>query len=130
MGRIFLAGLAGGVAMFFWGFVTHMLIPIGTSDLHQLKNEDAAIASVRENAPDPGFYLFPGLDMTKTPQPTQAEQDAWAAKYKQGPHGILVVRAGGDEASMGKWLGVEFASNFLAALVAAFLLARIGGTYM
>jgi hypothetical protein len=127
MGRIFLAALAGSLAMFFWGFVTHVLIPLGTADLHVLKGEDAAIAAVREHAPDPGFYLYPGLDMRK--DPTEAEQQAWAEKYKQGPHGFLVVSAGGDEGSLGRWLGVEFATNFLAALVAAFLLARIAGTY-
>ena len=126
MGRILMAALAGAVTMFLWGFVTHMLIPIGMADVRELRAEDAGIAAVREHAPDPGVYLFPALDMRKNP--SEAQQQAFAAKYKAGPHGFLVVSAG-EDFSMGKLLGLEFASNFLAALVAAFLLARIAGSY-
>lgn len=128
MNRILLGGLAGGVIMFFWGFVTHMLLPFGTLDVHQFTNEDSAIAAMKASAGDSGgVYLFPGLDMNK--EPSQAEQDAWAARVRSGPRGMLVYRAEGMEPSMGRWLGIEFATNLAAALVAAFLLARIGGSY-
>ena len=33
MKGIVIGGLLGGVVMFFWGFVSHMLLPIGSAGL-------------------------------------------------------------------------------------------------
>ena len=36
MARILIGGLVGGIVLFFWGFVSHMLLPIGEMGLQSL----------------------------------------------------------------------------------------------
>jgi hypothetical protein len=124
--RILLAGILGGVVMFIWGFVSHELLPIGEMGVKVLPNEDAVTAALQTNLGDnPGFYVFPAGGLT--PGATRAEKDAAMKKAEEqmasGAGGVLVYRPK-RVFNFPKRLGIEFATDVIASLLAAFLLAR------
>ena len=68
MKKIILAGILGAVIAFVWSAVIHTNPLTGMMGLSMLNTkEDAVMAAVKENVPQPGLYFFPGMDMeTKT----------------------------------------------------------------
>lgn len=119
--RIFIAGILGGIVMFIWGFLSHTVFQIGDSGVKSLPNEAAVVAVLKTNINEPGFYFFPGMDMTH--QASEAEQAAFAEKYKAGPTGILVYQPTGQDVMSPKQLVVELASNIVGCWIVAFILA-------
>ena len=126
MKRILLAALLGGIAVFVWGAVSHMVLPLGEAGVKMLPNEAGVTSALGGAIHEPGVYLFPGMDMKDN---SKEAQERWAAKYKQGSTGMLVYHPGGEEFRWLPHLLIEFLSNVLGALLAAILLARIAGGY-
>jgi len=127
MKRTLIAGILGGVIAFVWSSVVHVMpftSQLGLSVMNE--KEDAVLAAVKSNLPQPGLYFFPGMDMTKAM--TKEQQDAWVAKYKVGPSGLLLLQPSGGEPMASKQLVVEFASTVLCGLIAAFILAATVGS--
>ncbi len=127
MKRMLLAGLLGGLVVFVWGAVSHMVLPIGTMGLSSLPNEDTVLEVLRTSVPEPGLYFFPGMDPSDN---SKEAQEAFAAKYRTGPVGLLVYRTTGGEVLEPRLLVTELLTNILAALLAAWIVARSGGTYL
>jgi hypothetical protein len=128
MKKTLLAGILGGVIAFVWSAVVHMnplTAPMGLSMLNE--KEDAVLGALQENVRQPGLYFFPGRDMTQ--HLTQAQEDAWTAKFKAGPSGLLLVQPKGGEPMAASQLVVEFLSTVLCALIAAFFLASTVGSF-
>src|SRR5262249_32247822 len=121
--RVILAGILGGILVFVWGFVSHMLLPIGEMGVHVLPDENAVVGPIRNTVKASGFYLFPGMDMSG--KASESEQQAFAEKAKQGPVGVLVVRPEGREFAMGRLLLTELGTNIVSALIAALVLSQV-----
>ena len=127
MGRVLIGGIIGGVAVFMWGFVSHMLLPTGDMGLKQIPGEDAVVAAMKSSIQNRGVYFFPGADMRK--KMTPEEQKAWQAKLEAGPTGLLVYNPRGEQALSPKQLLIELLSNMAAALIVAMLLSRLAGGF-
>jgi hypothetical protein len=127
--RVILAGILGGILVFNWGYVAHMVLPTGEMGVHALPDEASVIATIRSTMKAPGFYLFP--DMDKSGKASESEQQAWAEKAKQGPVGVLIVRPDGREFAMGPLLLTELGTNIASALIAALVLSQVraGASY-
>jgi hypothetical protein len=127
--RVILAGILGGILLFNWGFVAHMVLPIGEMGVHMLPDEAAVVGTIRSTVKGPGFYVFPGMDMSG--KASESEQQAWAERAKQGPVGVLIVRPQGSEFVMGPLLLTELGTNIVSSLLAALLLSqvRVGASY-
>jgi hypothetical protein len=123
MGKVILAGIVAGVALFIWGAVEHMMTPIGEMGITGHPHEAMLVPAIQQTTPEPGLYMFPWMDMSK--KPTKEEEKAWAEKFKTGPHGILILGANGEDPMPPSRLVKELASNILTAIVAAFLLAKL-----
>jgi hypothetical protein len=126
MGRVVLAGLAGGVVVFVWGAVAHMMLPLGEMGVRQLPSEDKVVGTMKDAIREPGFYFFPGIDRSKA---AEAEQKAWEKKIKEGPTGVLIIHPEGGEAMSPRQLGTELGSNIVSALLAAFVLTQVRSGY-
>jgi hypothetical protein len=128
MKRILLATILGAIIFFIWSAVVHMnpvTGPMGFSLLNE--KEDAVMASLNENIQQPGLYFFPGMDMSK--RMNKEAQDAWVAKYKAGPAGLVLVQPrGGDPTAMTKQLAIQFVTNLFCALLLALVLASTVGS--
>ncbi|MBM3975724.1 MAG: hypothetical protein FJ299_01895 [Planctomycetes bacterium] len=129
MMRIWLAGLLGGVAMFVWGALSHMVLPIGSMGLQSppVEKEPALLNSLREALPESGVYFLPGME--GFPKPSAEQEAAYHAKALVGPRGLLVYqRDGADtQALMPRQLVQQFVTCLGCGLLAAFLLASAGG---
>ena len=125
MGRMILAGIAAGVALFIWGAVEHMATPLGTMGIKTHPHEAMLAPAIQQTTPEPGLYMFPGYDTSK--KMTKEEEAAWNEKYKAGPHGMLILGPNGGDPMPPRRLVTELLTNILAAFVTALLLARIAG---
>lgn len=127
--RTLIGGILGGIVVFFWGFVAHMVLPLQEMTVRNLPDEAAVVGPIKSTIKEAGYYLFPGMDHTH--KPTQSDMNAWSEKAKLGPVGVVIVRPEGSEGFTPKLLLTELGTNIVSALLAAFLLAqvRIGTSY-
>ena len=128
--RILLAGLAGGVVMFFWGFVSHMLLPLGDAGISYLTYQDEILPSISKRISKPGLYMFPWPENPPgTPAPENDESMKQAEEmHKTMPHGLLIYNPPAGPYSMTPHLITEFATNVVSALIAAVLVCMAIGS--
>ena len=118
--RVLLAGVLGGVAMFVWGYVAHMELPIYTDVGKITPNEDAVLESLKSNLKEPGLYSVPGMDMHK--KMTDEEKAAFNKKWSTSGHALICYNGpSGDEPMSMKTLGCQF----VACVITSFLLALV-----
>jgi len=123
--RIILAGILGGIAMFAWQSISHLVLPLGEVGVRRIHNEDAVIAHLQENIYLPGFYIFP--DMEQRAGMTKEQRQAAILKHRTGPTGILIYDTRGSELLSAKQLLTQLGADIVVVLLAAFLLAQSGG---
>ncbi len=124
--RIFLAALLGGVAMFIWSAIAHMALPLGEAGLREVPNASALEGLQNNLGEQAGLYVLPGFGLG--PNATGAEKheamehlDQRIARY---PSGLLMYHpAGARPLAMGRWLSIEFATEFLESLLVVLLLS-------
>jgi hypothetical protein len=124
--RIFLAGVLGGIAMFIWTSIAHMVLPLGYAGVSEIPNESAVLAAMQTNiAAQTGLYIFPGFGLGANPS-RAARSEAMKhmdEKLAQNPSGLLMYHpAGSRNMKMGQLLGIEFANELLQSILAVFLL--------
>jgi hypothetical protein len=125
--RIVIAGVVGGLIVFLWSAFAHMVLPLGEVGFDALPNDEPVIEALKGSVSEPGLYFFPGIADHRNA--TEEELEAWEARLKAGPWGLVVYHpAGGEPMSFGQ-LGTELATCVLAALVAAWVLASAVGGY-
>jgi hypothetical protein len=126
--RIVLAGLLGAIAMFFWSFVSHELLPLGEAGVQNTKDDEALLSELKSTVKNKeGFYMYP--DMGLAPDATHAQQSAAMEKYSEkvekNPHGLFLYHpAGSHPMNMRKFLTIEFITELCEALLAVWLLAQ------
>lgn len=59
--RIFLAGLLGGIAMFFWTYAANTVLPLGNIGIRRLPNESAVLDVLQRNIAEHSG-ISPGSD--------------------------------------------------------------------
>jgi hypothetical protein len=120
--RVLTAGLIGGIVFFIWGAVSHMVLPIGDMGMKQANAEDPVLAAMQQNFAGEGVYVVPGLAPEKMADPAAAA--AYSAKAKSSPNAFVVYQpVGRDGMDMTGNLVKQFVSDFLSALVVAFVLS-------
>jgi len=125
--KILLAGILGGIVMFIWTSLAHMALPLGEAGIREIPNESAVLSAMQSNIGDQtGLYIFPGPGVGKdaTRQEKNEAMKHMAEKIAANPSGILMYHAPGRPFTLGKWLGVEFATELVEAILVVFLLAQ------
>ena len=118
MGRIVLAGIAGGIAMFVMMSIAHMSL-VAQVGFSQMTNDKAAISALQAaTANKPGLYIYPTVDMRSKDAMSKA-----AAVRKVMPSGILIYQPPRVPGMTPKLLGTEFGTEIVQALLAAVLLS-------
>jgi hypothetical protein len=119
--RIILAGIAGGIVLFIWGALSHTVLPFGDIGMKTLPNEAPVMAALKANITEPGLYFYPGIEGGHSAN--EAEQAAFEAKFKSGPHGILIYHPIGTEVMPPSMMITELISNILAAILVALVIS-------
>ena len=125
--RILVAGVLGGIAMFIWTSIAHMALPLGEAGIREIPNEQAVLAAMKANIGEQsGLYLFPGVGLG--PNPSRAQKNEAmrhvGEKSANNPSGILMYHPPGRPLTIGKWLGIEFATELVESILVVFLLAQ------
>ena len=115
--RVLLAGVLGGLAMFVWTFLAHMVLPLGEAGVKQIDNDEPLLGAMRSTLSSPGFYLYPKMAPGNDPAEYQH-------KLATGPSGMLIYLPHRDF-SFGAALGTEFVSELLQALLATLVVSSI-----
>lgn len=122
--RLLIAALLGGVIVFFWGFVSHMLLPLGHIGFERPTAEDPVIEALAENLPKRGVYTIPGI----APEQMYDEKAmaAYEAKAAANAFSLVVYRPDVRGMAMGPMLGTEIATNVISAFVVAWVIGLAG----
>lgn len=124
--RILIAGLLGGIAMFAWISIAHMVLPLGTIGIQEIPNESAVLNSMHDSiGPSSGMFLFPGMGLGPNPTMKQMREamPAYEQKLAATPSGILIYHPPGRPSMTGRLLATEFANEVIEALLAVLLLS-------
>jgi len=121
-----IATLAGAATIFVWGGISHMALFKGIG-FTRMSNEERIVSTLRTSLAGDGLYFFPSIDLRGSP--SGEEKAAWEARFRAGPHGMIIYRAAGDAPVSPKKLSVQFLSNFLAAGIVSYVLSLVVATY-
>src|SRR5512143_3252641 len=121
MKRILLAGVLGGIVMFLWGAVSHMVLPTGEAGIKTLPNEDTVMTVLSRTVHERAFYMFPAAGMKDAA--TDVERKEWERKYAAGPTGVIIYNPGGGTTLAVVPMLIELASNIAVALILAWVLS-------
>jgi hypothetical protein len=114
--RFWLAGLAGGLAMFVWMGFAHTTAPLATAGIQRIQNEPTVVAAL-QNAlgPRQGMFIFPSR------RPAEAEA-AGQQPPAATPSGLLIYRPT-SRGMEPRQLIAEFGLELLESYVAVGLLS-------
>jgi len=120
-----LGGILGGAALFFWGAISHMILPIGEMGIRTARPEaeSALVAAMQEALPEQALYIVPGSDPSKPMD--EAAQKAWLDRYAAGPTALVAWNPGPGTAIGPRPLTIELLSNLAICVLAAWLLTRL-----
>jgi len=125
--RVLLAGLLGGIAMFAWTSLAHMVLPLGDAGIREIPNEVGVLSAMQASlGAAPGFYFFPGagLGPDATMQQKRAAMDQYGQKLAANPSGILIYHPPGAKPLTAGQLATEFSTELIEALLAVILLSQ------
>lgn len=115
--RILLAGVLGGLALFLWGGLSHMVLGLGQVGVQNLPQQQTVMDTLKASVPQSGFFFFPQVDSAGKVSPEKVG----------GPFGIMIYHSSGAGGSMTGQLINECILNIVVALLAAFLLSLAPG---
>lgn len=125
-GRMILAALLGGLALFVWGAVSHTVLQLGDHGMRSLPAAEAQVsAALKEGVKEPGLYFVPGRDEARLGD--DAYRKEWEGRLRAGPYALMVVQPEGTDAMSPMQLVREFATSVGLALIAVFLIVVAGG---
>jgi len=121
--RILIAGLIGGLVMFLWGAVSHMMLPIGETGMKVPTAQAATLAALQRSTKGSGVYMYPSPATEDWRD--EAKMQAFAESTEGQPYAFVVFQPGGNPAntSMTSNLLGQWGSDTLGAIVAAWILA-------
>ena len=126
MNRVILAGILGGIAMFIWTSIAHMVLPLGEAGVSEMGSEIPLLDAMKSSLGDRrGFFIFPGLHASPNAS-KQEKADAMKLmidRAASGPAGILVYHPSRPFA-FARWLTIEFITEVVQALLVVALLAQ------
>lgn len=125
--RVLLAGLLGGIAMYVWTALAHMVLPLGEAGVKEMPNETAVLSAMRASLGESrGLYLFPGMGLgpDATSQQKQASMQQYAQKLAANPSGIVMYNPPGMQVLAPRQFIAEFVKELIEALLVVVLLAQ------
>jgi len=129
-GQVVIAGLAGGVAMFVWASVAHMVLPLGGVGITEIpSNEPALLDTLHQSLGNSsGLYMFPSLGFKAGDSSRSDAMKNYDAKLVSNPSGLLIYHPPGAKSLTTGQLATEFLVELLEAVLAVWLLAQTGIT--
>jgi hypothetical protein len=125
-GRIILAGILGGIAMFIWTSIAHLATPLGTTGIKVIPNEQVVLSAMQTTlGNERGLYFFPrtGVALDAGREQQRAAMASYQQVLDKNPSGILIYKPAGEKVMTFSQLAHEFGFQVLEALLLAILLS-------
>jgi hypothetical protein len=125
--RILLAGVLGGIAMFVWASLAHMVLPLGQTGIKEIPNETSVLSAMHSSLGEKsGMYMFPGMELgaNSTREQQHASMEHYGEKLASNPSGLLIYHPPGAKVLTPGQLITEFLTEVMEALIVVFLLAQ------
>jgi hypothetical protein len=125
--RILLAGVLGGIAMFVWASLAHIVLPLGQTGIQEIPNEASVLSAMHSSLGEKsGMYMFPGMELGASPTREQqhAAMEHYGEKLAANPSGLLIYHPPGAKALRPGQLITEFLTEVIEALIVVFLLGQ------
>jgi hypothetical protein len=125
--RVLLAGILGGIAMFVWSAIAHMVLPLGETGFREIPDEQSVVGAMNSAIGDQaGFYIFPGPGLGPNPTGEQRSEamKRMAEDFPKHASGLLIYHPPGRAFNFGKSLATEFVTELFEAILIVFLLTR------
>ena len=74
MKKVILGGIVGGIILYFWGFVSWVVLPWHEMTVEKFRDEELVSQVIKENAPKDGVYFIPSMIDTSHLSPEQKEE--------------------------------------------------------
>lgn len=125
--RVIIAGLVGGIVLYMWGFLTHMVIPLGETGFNYLsqEQEQKVFSATKPTITEPGLYVLPGYDQSLKGDELTADLERWSKAYEKGPNIFMVYHPEGTVPMSGKTLGIQLLCDMAVALICAIFVGLI-----
>ena len=75
--KLLVASILGGIALFIWGGLSHMVLGLGEIGIKELPNEEPVLSALKTNIPESGFYFFPGMGRADGMTKEQQQATRW-----------------------------------------------------
>lgn len=127
MKKILLAGVAGGVVLFVWGWLVWTVIPLHEGNFKTLSNEEAVTDALRSTATEHAVYVIPGEPQETqglSDEQRQAMMDEWAKKHERGPVALIFYNPTGTDSMMAGQMIFGLLIMMITAAMAAWFLSR------
>ncbi len=126
--RVVFAALAGGIAMYFWAAVAHMVLPLASIGIGEINHDEQTVldslhASLGNS---PGMYHFPSIGWRPGDSSSQRDDamKMYDAKLVSNPSGLLIYNPPGAQSITPQRLIVELLSELIEAALAIWMLAQ------
>jgi hypothetical protein len=127
--RVLLAGVVGGLLVFFAAFVDRMVFGWTLRTFSRFQDEAAVVEVFRAQDVAPGIYRFPQPPDAKLPEDIRkAEVARMNAAYKEGPAALVVVAPKGEDMMGPRTLLAEALTDVGTALMVAWMVAQAVGS--
>lgn len=123
--KVIIAGIVAGIVLFGWGFLTHVVVPLGEVGISVVpnNNEEQVSSALKQYITEPGLYFVPGMDKSKTGEELTAEMDRWTRAYEAGPTAFLAYHPTGKAPMGTQELGLQALFDVLVGISAAFIVS-------
>ena len=125
--RILLAGILGGIAMFVWASLAHIVLPLGQTGIKEIPKETSVLSAMHSSLGEKsGMYMFPGMELGASPTREQQHvaMEHYGEKLAGNPSGLLIYHPPGAKVLTPGQLITEFLTEVIEALIVVFLLAQ------
>lgn len=119
MKKLLISALAGGVALFLWGWLTWVL-PIHSGTIKTINNEEAVVSALKTNIEEKGVYTFPGMEKSED----QAAIEEWNQKYQEGPIGMIIFNPNGTSPMNTGQIIIGLIISIISAYFTSWFLSR------
>ena len=127
MARLLVASLASGFALFFWGFLSWVILPWHTHTFDQAADEVQFGQVLSGSLPQTGTYLLPMIPAGKMNEQTQA---TFAERRQAGPIAIVHFRKEGGPPMEPMMFAYGIVINIAMGACASLILWLIRGAAM
>lgn len=124
MKKLIPAALLSALALFIWGFLSHTVFGWHLSHYKPVKDEAAVAKVLLENLPEDGMVRLPGM---KNPDGSMRTMEDWEKISEQMPYLEGMWLRKGMPMAMGKRMALNFAGNFLIALLIGMMFLNLSG---